>query len=261
MECNKQGIPESSERIDQEEISFTLVHRKDKISFTLPKCTTIASFKDMVFEKTNIPAKYQKLICGTSSLDNDSLTFSEIKLQNTNGKIMLLGSIPEDIQKVQESQKINSRSDEKKVNIQTNSSKKWFEEDMHKKVIENNQIPEESASLAIDPYSQDSSTEALMLSLVDSPISGLLDKKGDKLRLTVKTDLGQLWLSTYERTNKVSLSTIKAVESQPIEKNKEFSLMYIQLGTTEKSRFFIYYVPTKICQPLKELLLQSNCMA
>lgn len=62
-------------------------------------------------------------------------------------------------------------------------------------------------------------------SLPPVPLSGMLNKHGGKVRLTFKLEADQLWLSTKERTEKLSMGTIKNVVSEPIEEHEEYHIM------------------------------------
>lgn len=53
----------------------------------------------------------------------------------------------------------------------------------------------------------------------------MLNKHGGKVRLTFKLEADQLWLSTKERTEKLSMGTIKNVVSEPIEDHEEYHIM------------------------------------
>ena len=58
------------------------------------------------------------------------------------------------------------------------------------------------------------------------PLSGMLNKHGKATRLTFKLDMGQVWIGTKERTEKVPLSSIKNVVSEPIEGEKHIALFF-----------------------------------
>lgn len=57
------------------------------------------------------------------------------------------------------------------------------------------------------------------------PLNGMLNKSGGKVRLTFKLEVDQLWISTKERTDKVTMSSIKSVVSEAIEGNEEYHVM------------------------------------
>lgn len=53
----------------------------------------------------------------------------------------------------------------------------------------------------------------------------MLNKHGGKLRLTFKLEQDQLWLGTKERTEKLAMSSIKSIVSEPIEGHEQYHMM------------------------------------
>ncbi|KAI9146075.1 hypothetical protein BKA69DRAFT_1047235 [Paraphysoderma sedebokerense] len=88
-----------------------------------------------------------------------------------------------------------------------------------------------------------------------SMIKGLYNKFGSKARLTFKKDLDQLWIGTTERTQKLPLNSIKSVTSQPIAGFEEYHILALQLGPTEKSNYYLYWVPAQYIDTIKEEIL------
>jgi len=68
-------------------------------------------------------------------------------------------------------------------------------------------------------------------------------------------ELDQLWLGTKERTEKLPMNSIKAVVSEPIKGQEEYHILALQLGPTEASRYFIYWVPNQYVDCIKEAIL------
>ena len=57
--------------------------------------------------------------------------------------------------------------------------------------------------------------------LPPQPLSGMVNKSGGKVRLTFKLENDQLWIGTKERTEKIPMTSIKAVVSEPIERHEQ----------------------------------------
>ena len=91
--------------------------------------------------------------------------------------------------------------------------------------------------------------------LPPQPLSGMLNKHGGKVRLTFKMDASQVWIGTKERTEKVPFSNIKAVVSEPIPEHEEYHILALQLGPTEASRYYIYWLPAQYVDAIKDALL------
>jgi len=91
--------------------------------------------------------------------------------------------------------------------------------------------------------------------LPHQPLSGMVNKSGGKVRLTFKLENDQLWIGTKERTEKIPMTSIKAVVSEPIERHEQYHIMYIQLGPTEASRYWLYWVPAQYVDAIKDSIL------
>ena len=121
-------------------------------------------------------------------------------------------------------------------------------------------------------------------------LSGMINKYGTKVRLHFKMELEQLWLGTHgekhlwslsfntllppfqtERTEKIPLGSIRRVVSEAIKGHEEYHIMVcsrqfilnsclaiscplqgVQLGPTEASLYWIYWVPAQYIEAIKE---------
>ncbi|KAH8036754.1 hypothetical protein HPB51_004268 [Rhipicephalus microplus] len=63
------------------------------------------------------------------------------------------------------------------------------------------------------------------------------------------------WTTWRQRTEKINMSSIKQVISEAIEGHEEYHIMALQLGTTEASRYWIYWVPAQYVDAIKETIL------
>lgn len=61
--------------------------------------------------------------------------------------------------------------------------------------------------------------------LPSCPLAGMLNKNGGKVRLTFKLELDQLWIGTKDRTEKISMNSIKSIISEPIEGHEEYHIV------------------------------------
>ena len=92
-------------------------------------------------------------------------------------------------------------------------------------------------------------------SLPPAPLSGMLNKHGGKVRLTFKMEQDQLWIGTKERTEKIGMSSIKNVLSEPIEGHPGYHIVSLQLGPTQASSYFVYWVPAQYVDAIKDAIL------
>ena len=89
------------------------------------------------------------------------------------------------------------------------------------------------------------------------PLTGMLNKYGNKVRLTFKLELDELWISTKERTQKLQMTSIKSVISEPIDNHQHYHIMALQIGPTEASRIWFYWVPAQYIRAIKNVILNS----
>ncbi|TPX62204.1 hypothetical protein SpCBS45565_g07074 [Spizellomyces sp. 'palustris'] len=93
------------------------------------------------------------------------------------------------------------------------------------------------------------------LPLPPGGLRALLNSRGAKTRLTFKPEVDQLWIGTNERTQKVNLGSIKNVTSESIKGHEEYHIVALQLGPTDKSNYFLYWVPAQFVESIKDAVL------
>jgi len=69
----------------------------------------------------------------------------------------------------------------------------------------------------------------------------MLNKQGKKVRLTFKMELDQLWIGTQQRTDKVPMSSIKAVVSEAITDHEEYHILVSKNLEIPKRSLFVSY--------------------
>jgi len=119
----------------------------------------------------------------------------------------------------------------------------WCSVTLHKKQIDKG-IPDDAMPGILDAHDP----------LPPFPLHGMTSSKGSKVRLTFKLENDELWIGTKERTEKVPIGTIRNVISQPITGYEFYHIIAIQLGPTEASRFFVYWVPAQYVEAIKDAL-------
>lgn len=155
-------------------------------------------------------------------------------------KIMLVGSTLNDVLAVSSV----TKQDVAELEKASNTKEPLCRQKIHRKVLDKG-LPED-----VMPGIKD-----LKESLPPVPLSGMLNKQGGKVRLTFKLEADQLWLSTKERTEKLPMQSIKNVVSEAIEGHEEYHIMGLQLGPTEASRYWVYWVPAQYIDAIKDVVL------
>ncbi|CAH2039458.1 unnamed protein product, partial [Iphiclides podalirius] len=156
------------------------------------------------------------------------------------GKVMLVGSKMDDILAVKSAPK---EIVEEKSNSQTNKEPLCMQKN-HRKVLDKGIPPDVMPGI-----------KGIKEPLPPIPLSGMLNKHGGKVRLTFKPEQDQLWVGTKERTEKLAMTSIKSITSEPIKDHEEYHIMGLQLGTTEASRYWVYWVPAQYVEAIKDAVL------
>ncbi|XP_046735230.1 ubiquitin domain-containing protein UBFD1-like isoform X2 [Diprion similis] len=231
------AVAATSQDEPKERIDFKIIYNKQKIDVNFPLDDTVKDLKAHLQDIIAVPQAMQKVMIKGLAKDEQTLR----SLGVTKGaKIMIVGSKLNDVLAVS----IPTKQD--LVDEATASARKepLSQQKMHRKVLDKG-IPEDAMPGILD--SKDS--------LPDYPLAGMLNKSGGKVRLTFKLEQDQLWIGTKQRTDKIPMNSIKGVLSEPIHDHPEYHIMAIQLGPTEASRYWIYWVPAQYVSAIKDSIL------
>ncbi len=223
-----------------EKVDFKVIHNKKKHDVSFPLDGDVGALKSHLQPMIGIPPAMMKIMI--KGLAKDEMTLR--KLGVTKGsKVMVVGSSLNDVMEVSIIPK-----DVGKGGASSSSSSKddnaTCKQKQHKKVLDKGK-PDDvmpGRKSGRDP-------------LPPQPLSGMLNKHCGKVRLTFKMDQEQVWIGTKERTEKVPLSSIKSVVSEPIDGHEEYHILALQLGPTEASRYWIYWVPANYVESIKDAVL------
>merc|ERR1712083_902613 len=223
----------SSEKVD-----FKVVYNKKKYDITFGLDDTVGALKVHLANIIDVPNTMQKVMI--KGLAKDEMSLKQVGVVK-GSKVMVVGSTLNDVLEVAKKPSAQQLKEEEKKEAQKES---LSQQKMHKKILEKG-VPED-AMPGIKNCTE---------SLPSFPLSGMLNKSGGKVRLTFKLEQDQLWIGTKERTQKIPLNSIKTVLSEPIVDHEEFHVLALQLGPTEASRYWIYWVPAQYVDAIKEAIL------
>ncbi|XP_030760860.1 ubiquitin domain-containing protein UBFD1-like [Sitophilus oryzae] len=221
----------------QETLEVKVIYNKKKYDVNVSTDLAIPEFKKQLQGLLGVPASMQKLMYKGLLQDNQTISSSGI---TKGSKIMLVGSTLNDVLAVSSV----SKQDVAEMEKAATAKEPLCKQKIHRKVLDKG-IPEDAMP----------GIKNLKEGLPPVPLSGMLNKHGGKVRLTFKLENDQLWLSTKERTEKLPMGSIKGVVSEPIEGHEEYHLMGLQLGPTEASRYWIYWVPAQYVEAVKDAIL------
>lgn len=232
-----QPLASTSDTELSETVTFTLIYNKTKHKIDWPLNATVSSLKLHILTLTKVPPPMQKLMYRGLLKDTKTLAESGV----TNGiKMMVIGSKYADVMSVDKVEKDPSPS-------QRSSSKETEPlcvKKPHAKVIEKG-IPDDALPGYINGQE----------GLPPIPIKGLVNTKGNKVRLTFKLETDELWIGTKDRTEKLPLASIKDVLAAKIDSHPEYHFLGLQLGPTERSRYWVYWVPSQYVEAIKDAIL------
>ena len=92
---------------------------------------------------------------------------------------------------------------------------------------------------------------------ITQPISGLLNNAGGKVRLTLKFDQDEIWISSQTKTQKLSFAQVARVTSRPIAQHPGYlivvsSMQYLHLSELQVLKFFFF--PSQYYSHLVEVI-------
>ncbi|KAJ3048447.1 Ubiquitin domain-containing protein ubfd1 [Rhizophlyctis rosea] len=199
------------------QITFKVTHQKQTYDITMADSKTIADLKTKIEEVSGVHVNLQKILY--KGMPKDTQTLSEAKI--TNGvKVMLMASKVEDVIKIASGPAASASSEPKAT---TTPKQSWSTQTEHAKIIKKGKPDDATPGL-----------KGTKQPLPTNGVTGLLNGRGLKTRLTFKAESAELQIGTNERTQKVPYNSISTVTSQAIEGMEEYHILALQLGPTEK---------------------------
>lgn len=231
----------TSDNKSEENIDFKVIYNKQKINVNFQADGTVLELKHYLQNIISVPEAMQKVMFKGLAKDNQTLKSLGIV---KGAKVMIVGSKLDDVLAVS----IPTKHEFAEESASASSKEPLSQQKLHRKVLDKG-IPEDAMPGILDSKEP----------LPDVPLAGMLNKSGGKVRLTFKLENDQLWIGTKERTEKISMNSIKGVHSEPIHDHPEYHIMAIQLGPTEASRYWIYWVPAQYISAIKDAILGKWC--
>ncbi|KAG7505050.1 ubiquitin domain-containing protein UBFD1 isoform X1 [Solea senegalensis] len=222
---------------EQETVDLKIIWNKNKYDLKIPVDSTGAKLKERIHSLTGLPPAMQKVMY--KGLLPEDKTLRDIKVTN-GAKIMVVGSTINDVLAVNTPKEVIQQE----VKAEENKKEPLCRQKQHRKVLDKGK-PEDVMT----------SIKGTKERLPTVPLSGMYNKSGGKVRLTFKLEQDQLWIGTKERTEKVPMGSIKNVVSEPIEGHDDYHMMAFQLGPTEASQYWVYWVPAQFVDAIKDTVL------
>ncbi|XP_029997923.1 ubiquitin domain-containing protein UBFD1 [Sphaeramia orbicularis] len=221
----------------QEMVDLKIIWNKIKYDLKIPVDSTGAKLKERIHSLTGLPPAMQKVMY--KGLLPEDKTLREIKVTN-GAKIMVVGSTINDVLAVNTPKEVIQQE----VKAEENKKEPLCRQKQHRKVLDKGKPDDIMTAI-----------KGTKERLPTVPLSGMFNKSGGKVRLTFKLEQDQLWIGTKERTEKVPMGSIKNVVSEPIEGHEDYHMMAFQLGPTEASQYWVYWVPAQFVDAIKDTVL------
>lgn len=230
-----------SETPPAEEVDFKVIYNKKKYDITFPIDSDVGALKSHLQTLIGIPPAMMKVMIKGLAKDEMPLR----KLGVTKGsKVMVVGSSLNDVLKVSTKDAAAAAAADLSEDASKEEKLTTCKLKQHKRILDMGKPDDAMVGI-----------KGIQHPLPATPLTGMLNKVGGKVRLTFKQELDQVWIGTKERTEKVNLNSIKNVVSEPIESNEEYHILALQLGPTEQSRYWIYWVPAQYIEAIKDSIL------
>ncbi|XP_041813392.1 ubiquitin domain-containing protein UBFD1 isoform X2 [Chelmon rostratus] len=221
----------------QEMVDLKIIWNKNKYDLKIPVDNTGAKLKESIYSLTGLPPAMQKVMY--KGLLPEDKTLREIKITN-GAKIMVVGSTINDVLAVNTPKEVIQQE----VKAEENKKEPLCRQKQHRKVLDKGKPDDIMPAI-----------KGTKERLPTVPLAGMFNKSGGKVRLTFKLEQDQLWIGTKERTEKVPMGSIKNVVSEPIEGHEDYHMMAFQLGPTEASQYWVYWVPAQFVDAIKDTVL------
>nr|XP_033818848.1 ubiquitin domain-containing protein UBFD1 [Geotrypetes seraphini] len=222
---------------DREMVELKIIWNKNKYDVKLPLDSTGANLKQKIHTLTGLPPAMQKVMY--KGLLPEEKTLKDIKVTN-GAKIMVVGSTINDVLAVT----TPKESVQQEVKAEESTKEPLCRQKQHRKVLDKGKPEDVMPAI-----------KGVQERLPTVPLSGMYNKTGGKVRLTFKLEQDQLWIGTKERTEKIPMGSIKNVITEPIEGHDDYHMMAFQLGPTEASYYWVYWVPTQYVDAIKDTVL------
>lgn len=240
-ECGGDADPPSTPVVDSpsREITIKVVFQKQKIDVTIAETKTIAQLKEQIQPLIGVPVNMQKIMF--KGMPKDSATLIDSKIVNAS-KVMVIGSTPEDVLSITPSEEDKKESENP---VASNAKEPITKQASHRKVLDKYGKPDDAMA----------GRQNRKEPLPNTPLTGMYNKMGHKVRLTFKLEMDEIWISTKERTQKVPMSSIRQMVNEAIVDHEDYHIIAFQLGPTEASRYWIYWVPAQYVDAIRTTIL------
>eukprot|EP01116_Phalansterium_solitarium_P008315 TRINITY_DN219_c3_g1_i1.p1 TRINITY_DN219_c3_g1~~TRINITY_DN219_c3_g1_i1.p1 ORF type:complete len:298 (+),score=112.81 TRINITY_DN219_c3_g1_i1:35-895(+) len=223
-----------------EKLKFTVTFKKDKYDIEFPANERLGKLREHLARLSGVAPGLQKLVY-KGAVKDDSKTLKEAGIAD-GLRIMLIGTTLSEVMEMSKPEptpsggKFEEEAPREPLSEQTS----------HKKIVAKG--PPEGAEAGRigrnDPLPQ-------------VPLQNIYNNIGTKVRLTFKVWTQELWISSSSTTQKIPFNQVRAVSTEPIHGNEQYHIMSLQLGSSDKNKYFLYFVPCQYTRAIKNTIMSD----
>jgi len=217
-------------------VKFVVSFKKQNYDIEFAPTQTLGALRQQVAQLTGVAAGLQKLMF-KGMLKDDNKTLDELGIKSGT-RIMLVGSTIDQVMAASSPPQTEAAKFEEEKKTEPLS-----EQLPHKKVIDKG-LPEGAEPALKGRHEK----------LPDTPLPAILNNLGIRIRLTFKIWSQELWIQSASSTQKLPFSSIRAVTAEPIKGKEEYYIMGLQLGSSERNKYYLYWVPCQYVRAIKAAL-------
>jgi len=218
-------------------VKFSVNFKKQNYDIEFGNEDTLNNLRLHIAQITGVAPGLQKLML-KGLLKDDSKTLKELNITN-GSKMMLIGSTISEVMSAQ-APPPQERTDSK----EEEAKKEPLSDQMpHKRIIEKG-VPE-GAIAGIKGKNEP---------LPTTSINAIYNNIGVRVRLTFKMWTQELWIQSASSSQKIPYASIRNVVAEPIKGREEYYIIGLQLGASERNKYYLYYVPCQYVRAIKSAL-------
>jgi len=231
----------SSSSGKSELVKFVVNYKKQNHDIEFGLDQTLSELRVHLANLTGVAAALQKLMY-KGLVKDDAKTLRELGLKD-GVKLMLVGST---INEVMAASVAPTEAQVAEMKEAEESKEVLSEKTQHKKIVDKG-VPE-----GAEPGKKGKHEP-----LPKVPLQGIYNNVGIKVRLTFKVYSQELWISSVTTTQKIPFATIRTIMSEPIKGKEEYHIMSLQLGSSDKNKYFLYFVPAQYTRAIKNTIMSD----
>eukprot|EP00027_Filamoeba_sp_ATCC50430_P006244 CAMPEP_0168558700 /NCGR_PEP_ID=MMETSP0413-20121227/10115_1 /TAXON_ID=136452 /ORGANISM="Filamoeba nolandi, Strain NC-AS-23-1" /LENGTH=253 /DNA_ID=CAMNT_0008589849 /DNA_START=19 /DNA_END=780 /DNA_ORIENTATION=+ len=232
---NNNNAPSSNEG----SLKFVINFKKQNFDIACEPTETLGAVRQKIALQTGVAPGLQKLMF-KGMLKDDNKTMQELGIKDGT-KIMLIGSTLNEIMSAAAAPPPQTGETSK---VEDDTPQESLSEQLpHKKIIDKG-IPEGAEPGKKGRHEQ----------LPSTPLQNIYNNIGVKVRLTFKMWSQELWIQSSSSTQKIPFNSVRAVQYEPIKGHEEYHIVSLQLGASDKHKYYLYWVPCQYVKAIKTAL-------